>query len=267
MERASPTCHGRLAAGRIDRGRPLRFTFDGQRYQGYPGDTLASALLANGVHVVGAQLEVPPAARHRDRGRSRSRTRSCSSRTGAAPMPNSRATEVELYEGLVAESVNAGRSLRFDVGGGQRSAVAAIMPGRLLLQDLHVAAQRLWPQYEHVIRHAAGLGKAPEAPDPDRYDKTYAHCDVLVVGAGPAGLAAALAAGAAGARVILVDEQAELGGSLLASGEPVDGKPGDGKPASEWLADAVAELGAHAGGDAAPAHHGLRLLRPQLPHA
>ena len=94
-----------------------------------------------------------------------------------------------------------------------------------------------WMKYEHVIRRAAGLGKAPKTPDPDRYSKTYAHCDVLVVGAGPAGIVAALAAGAAGARVILADEQAELGGSLLASGEPVDGKP-----AGEWLAEAVAAL-------------------------
>src|SRR5246127_2050483 len=92
--------------------------------------------------------------------------------------------------------------------------------------------------YEYFIRRAAGLGRAPAAGDPDRYSKTFAHCDVLVVGAGPAGLAAALAAARCGARVILADEQAELGGSLLAGGETIDGRP-----AADWVADAVAELG------------------------
>ncbi|HEX7198590.1 MAG TPA: FAD/NAD(P)-binding oxidoreductase, partial [Dongiaceae bacterium] len=90
---------------------------------------------------------------------------------------------------------------------------------------------------EHFIRRAAGLGKAPTAPDPDRYSKTYAHCDVRVVGAGPAGMSAALAAGSSGARVVLADEQAELGGSLLSEGQPVEERP-----AAEWLAEAVAAL-------------------------
>ncbi len=95
-----------------------------------------------------------------------------------------------------------------------------------------------WMKYEHFIRRMAGLGKCPTEPDPDRYDKLYAHCDVLVVGGGPAGLAAALAAGRAGARVILADEQQEIGGSLLSDRQAMI----DGKPAADWVADALAEL-------------------------
>src|SRR4029450_13115770 len=101
-----------------------------------------------------------------------------------------------------------------------------------------MGAKRFWMKYEHVIRRMAGLGKCPTEPDPDRYDKLYSHADALIVGAGPAGIAAALAAGRAGARVILVDEQQEMGGSLLSDRQATI----DGKPAAQWVADAVAEV-------------------------
>ena len=117
-----------------------------------------------------------------------------------------------------------------------------------------------WHLYERLIRRAAGLGEAPREPDPDRYEHVHAHCDVLVVGAGPAGLAAALAAGRSGARVILADEQAELGGSLLS--EPAD------HPAHAWLeARARRRSTALPETRVAAAHHGVRLLRPQLSRA
>ena len=230
----SEQSHRSLQGGRIDRSRPLGFTFDGKRYEGYAGDTLASALLANGVHLVGRSFKY-----HRPRGIMTAGSDEPNAliqlRTGDRTEPNIRATQIELYEGLVAESQNRWPSLRFDIGS-VNNLLSRYFPAGFYYKTF-MWPPSAWMKYEHVIRRAAGLGKAPQAPDPDRYSKTYAHCDVLVVGAGPAGIVAALAAGAAGARVILADEQAELGGSLLSSGEPVDGKP-----AGDWLAEAVAAL-------------------------
>ena len=140
---------------------------------------------------------------------------------GPYSVPNARATEIELYQGLTASSVNAEPSLERDrLAINQR--LARFLPAGLL-QDF-MWPRRLWPRYEARIRAAAGLGSAPDARDAERYDKRYAHCDVLVVGGGPAGLAAADAA-ATGARVILVDEQRELGGSLLSCPAEIDGEP------------------------------------------
>jgi sarcosine oxidase, subunit alpha len=230
----SEQSHRTARGGRIDRARPLGFTFDGKRYEGYAGDTLASALLANGVHLVGRSFKY-----HRPRGIMTAGSDEPNAliqlRTGDRTEPNMRATQIEIYDGLVAESQNRWPSLRFDIGG-VNNLLSRYFPAGFYYKTF-MWPPSAWMKYEHVIRRAAGLGKAPKAPDPDRYSKTYAHCDVLVVGAGPSGIVAALAAGAAGARVVLIDEQAELGGSLLASGEPVDGKP-----AGEWLAEAVAAL-------------------------
>ena len=201
--------------GRIDRDRPLSFTFNGKRYVGYAGDTLASALMANGVAVVARSWKY-----HRPRG-----LVSCGVEepnalvqleSGARAIPNARATEVELYDGLTATSVNCWPSVDHDL-----MAVSGMF-GRLIPAGFYYKTfmwpKSLWMKYEHYIRKASGLGVAPPLPDADRYDKMNAHCDVLVVGGGPAGLAAALAAGRSGARVLLVDEQNELGGSLLRTG-------------------------------------------------
>jgi sarcosine oxidase subunit alpha len=220
--------------GRIDRYRPLGFTFNGRRYRGYGGDTLASALLANGAGMVARSFKY-----HRPRGIYSAGAEEPNALvqlgTGAVTQPNLRATQVELFEGLEATSVNCWPSLGLDI---QRlnDVAARLLPAGFYYKTF-MWPQRLWPLYEHVIRHAAGLGRSPEAPDPDRYDKAHAHCDVLVVGAGPAGLAAALAAGRTGARVILVDEQAEAGGALLGAAMSIDGAP-----ATEWVAAAMAEL-------------------------
>jgi sarcosine oxidase subunit alpha len=223
-----------LQGGRIDRSKTVGFTFDGKRYEGHPGDTLASALLANGVHLVGRSFKY-----HRPRGiltaGSEEPNALIQLGVGARSEPNIRATQAELFEGLVAESQNRWPSLSFDIGG-VNNLLSRYFPAGFYYKTF-MWPPSFWMKYEFFIRRAAGLGKAPTGPDPDRYSKTFAHCDVLVVGAGPAGIAAALAAGRRGARVILADEQAELGGSLLASADRIDGKP-----ATDWLADAIAEL-------------------------
>ncbi|MFQ5467629.1 MAG: 2Fe-2S iron-sulfur cluster-binding protein, partial [Kiloniellaceae bacterium] len=223
--------------GSIDRARPIRFRFDGAPLGGYAGDTLASALLANGVQLVSRSFKY-----HRPRGIFSAGAEEPNALVqlgeGARTEPNMRATQVELYEGLSAHSQNRWPSLAFDMGA-INNLFARLMPAGFYYKTFMWPAG-LWKAYEHVIRHAAGLGRAPEGTDPDHYDKTFAHCDVLVVGAGPAGLCAALAAGRAGARVILVEQDAALGGALLGAAALTVGDA----PAADWLAATVAELAA-----------------------
>ena len=220
--------------GRVDRGRPLAFTFNGSSYQGFQGDTLASALLANGVRLVGRSFKY-----HRPRGIVGSGVEEPNALvqlgTGAQTLPNYVATQVELYDGLEASSVNCWPSVEFDLRAVNGVISRFLPPG--FYYKTFMWPRSLWPFYERVLRDAGGLGVAPAGPDTDRYDKMHAHCDVLVVGAGPAGIAAALEAGRAGARVILVDEQQELGGSLLASRQRIGNDP-----SAEWLDSALSEL-------------------------
>ena len=235
----------RLAnGGRIDRTRALRFTFDGRPYGGYAGDTLASALLANGVHLMGRSFKY-----HRPRGVLAAGAEEPNAlvavrRDAARYTPNLRATQVELYEGLEAHSQNRWPALSFDIGA-VNDLLAPFIPAGFYYKTF------MWPKgawkslYEPRIRAAAGLGRAPTQADPDRYATRYAHCDVLVVGAGPAGLAAAAAAAAAGARVMLCDEQSEPGGSLLAH-DPHAPHPIDGRPPAEWLERTLGALAANA---------------------
>jgi sarcosine oxidase subunit alpha len=225
------------AGGRIDRSRPLRFSFDGRRLQGLQGDTLASALLANGVHLVGRSFKY-----HRPRGIFSAGSDEPNAlvaliRDAARTTPNVRATTIELYQDLRAESQNHWPSLGFDLGA-INDAIAPLLPAGFYYKTFKWPAWAWRKLYEPAIRAAAGLGRSPTLPDPDRYANRFAHCDVLVVGAGPAGLAAARAAAAAGARVMLCDEQSELGGSLLAETDAIEGRP-----AQAWLADTVAALG------------------------
>jgi sarcosine oxidase subunit alpha len=228
------------AGGRIDRAQPLRFTFDGRSFRGCAGDTLASALLANGVHLVGRSFKY-----HRPRGilgagSDEPNALVTITRDAARTTPNLRATQVELYQGLQAASQNHWPSLGLDLGA-VNDLLAPLLPAGFYYKTFKWPAWAWKKLYEPAIRAAAGLGRAPTLPDPDRYTGRYAHCDVLVVGAGPAGLAAALAAAESGARVMLCDEQPELGGSLLAA---TDGTI-DGMPAAAWLAEAVATLARH----------------------
>jgi len=221
--------------GRVDRSQPIDFQFNGKHYQGYPGDTLASALLANGVHLVGRSFKY-----HRPRGIMSAGPEEANAlvQVGEDPRtdPNLKATQIELIGGLTAQSQNCWPSVEFDIGA-INNAFSRLIPAGFYYKTFMWPA-RWWMQYEHVIRKSAGLGRAPSGRDPDRYDKTYAHCDVLVVGAGPAGLAAALAAARSGARVILAEQDFELGGSLLSDPSPQI----DGAPALAWAEEAEREL-------------------------
>jgi sarcosine oxidase subunit alpha len=229
------------SSGRVDRTRPLTFTFDGKTYRGFAGDSLASALLANGVHLVGRSFKY-----HRPRGILAAGPEEPNGlvtvyRDQARYTPNLRVTQVELYDGLQAVSQNRWPSLERDVGR-INDWLSPFFPAGFYYKTF------MWPKsawkkwYEPAIRRAAGLGVAPTRPDPDRYAQRYAHCDVLVVGGGPAGLAAALAAADSGARIILCDESAEFGGSLL--GEPSARINGDS--ALDWVLRSVTELRRHA---------------------
>ena len=226
--------------GRIDRARTVNFSFDGRAYRGFAGDTLASALLANGVHLLGRSFKY-----HRPRGLLAAGPEEPSAlvtvrRDAGRITPNLRATQVELYEGLQAQSQNRFPALGFDFGA-INDFLSAFIPAGFYYKTF-MWPRRAWQAlYEPRIRAAAGLGKAPRAADPDRYTGRFAHCDVLVVGAGPAGLAAAHAAAGAGARVILCDEQSEPGGSLLC--DPADDSATlEGRPASIWLRDTLQSL-------------------------
>ena len=223
--------------GRIDRRVPVRFAFNGASYGGYSGDTLASALLANGVHLVGRSFKY-----HRPRGFLSAGSEEPNALVGTDRghgriEPNSRATVIEVFEGLNATSQNHWPSLERDLG--------AINDALYMLLSAGFYYKTFkWPKsfwnklYEPLIRGAAGLGKSPTVPDPDCYASRFAHCDVLVVGSGPAGLAAALEAGRSGAKVLLVDEQAELGGSLLSETDAgINGRSG-----WHWLDESRAAL-------------------------
>ena len=226
----------RLATGgAIDRSQPLRFRFDGKDHLGFAGDTLASALLANGVRFVARSFKY-----HRPRGVLSAGCEEPNAlvelRTGARREPNTRATIAELYEGLEAASQNRWPSLAFDL----LSVSAPLSP---LLRAGFYYKTFMWPAsfweklYEPLIRRAAGLGRAASDEDPDHYEKAIAFCDVLVIGGGPAGLSAALGAARTGARVILCDEDFCLGGRLLAERRAIDGRG-----AEEWLHATIAEL-------------------------
>jgi sarcosine oxidase, subunit alpha len=230
--------------GSIDRTRHIAFRFDGREFFGLGGDTLASALIANGVHLVARSFKY-----HRPRGIVGAGSEEPNAlvrvhKAGGRSTPNLRATQVELYEGLCATSQNRWPSLGFDVGAAA-DRFAPIIPAGFYYKTFmgpRWLGLAPWTRvFEPAIRRVAGLGRAPDLPDLDRYAHRFAHCDVLVVGGGPAGLGAALAAADAGACVILCDEQATFGGSLLSE---TRGRI-DEKPAHAWLADRMAALRAN----------------------
>ena len=205
------------SGGRIDRSKSIRFSFDGTELTGHPGDTLASALLASGIQLVGRSFKY-----HRPRGiltaGAAEPNALVTTGTGGRTEANSRATVIELHDGLIARSQNRWPSLGFDIGAVNSLLSPFLSAGFYYKTFMWPAA--FWEKaYEPIIRKAAGLGKASYEADPDSYEKCWAHCDLLVIGAGPAGLAAVLTAGRAGARVLLADEGFAIGGSLLADHE------------------------------------------------
>ena len=227
----------RLAqGGRIDRSRPLGFTFNGQAYQGYHGDTLASALLANGVDIVNRSFKYSRPRGIVAAGAEEPNAVVQLGASEAAQVPNVRATQQALYDGLVARSTNGWPSVQKDLMGVVGKVGGKFMPPGFYYKTF-MAPASMWMTYEKYIRKSAGLGRSPAEADPDIYDHLNRHCEVLVIGAGPAGLAAALAAARSGVRVILADEQEEMGGSLLDSRETLDGKP-----AEQWVAEVLEEL-------------------------
>jgi sarcosine oxidase subunit alpha len=223
-------------AGRlIDRDTPVSFTFDGKRMTGYAGDTVASAVMANGQRLFGRSFKY-----HRPRGiiglGSEEPNALVGVGEGVRHEPNLRATQVELYDGLVAVSQNRWPNLDFDIGA-FNNRLSRLFPSGFYYKTF------MWPQsfwknvYEPVIRNAAGLGKAPTGRDPDHYEHLHVHCDVLVVGAGVTGLAAAEAAAAAGARVVIADENPRFGGIHDIAGGTIGGKA-----QAEWIGDRVRKL-------------------------
>ncbi len=211
--------------GRIDRHQPLNFTWEGMRLRGYQGDSLASALMANNQVVVGRSFKY-----HRPRGIMSAGVEESGAMvtigTGAKRDPNVKATMQELYEGLVASGQNAWPNVRFDVAGinnllGRFFAAGFYYKTFMGLPPLEWGAKgtRWWMKYESIIRKAAGMGEASREPDPDVYDHAHGFCDLLVIGSGPAGLAAALTAARAGLDVWLVEQDGEAGGDLLAQND------------------------------------------------
>ena len=229
----------RLSSGGrlIDRASAQEFTFNGKRLKGYKGDTLAAALLANDQMLVGRSFKY-----HRPRGIVGSGVEEPNALvnlgSGGRFEPNQRTTTTALFNGLEATSQNHWPSLEFDIGVVNNYAARFLPAGFYYKTFIHPRAA--WKHlFEPIIRQSAGLGKAPRDRDADRYEQAYAHCDVLVVGGGIAGLQAALVAGRAGLRVIILEQTAHWGGRA-----PVDGDVIDGKPAQAFVDAAVAELAA-----------------------
>ncbi|WP_022723726.1 2Fe-2S iron-sulfur cluster-binding protein, partial [Rhodopseudomonas sp. B29] len=233
---AHSAASARLAAGGlIDRTQPMSFAFDSRDYAGFAGDTLASALLANDVKLVGRSFKY-----HRPRGiftaGSEEPNALVELREGARREPNTRATMVELFDGLRASSQNRWPSLAFDVASVNSLLSPFLAAGFYYKTFMWPAA--FWEKvYEPAIRRAAGLGRVSGEADPDSYDKSHAFCDLLVIGGGAGGLMAALAAGRAGARVVLCDEDFVIGGRLNGDRREVGGRSG-----AEWATNVVAEL-------------------------
>ena len=221
--------------GYINRDKKISFKFNGKKYFGYEGDTLASALLANGIHLVGRSYKY-----HRPRGFIGAGVDEPNAKVqlynGDETEPNAVATEVELVEGLVAKSQNCWPSVSFDVGA-INNLFNKFLPAGFYYKTF------MWPKnfwykiYEPIIRKAAGLGVASLKPDPDRYEHKYEYCDVLVAGSGPSGLASALAAAKNGARVILAEDKPRFGGSLLSDEVTIGNKKG-----KDWADETIIKL-------------------------
>ncbi|WP_293575180.1 sarcosine oxidase subunit alpha family protein [Phaeobacter sp.] len=235
MTVAGAPLRNRLTGGLIDRDQTLNFQFDGKTFQGHAGDTLASALMANGVQLMGRSFKY-----HRPRGLLSAGSEEPNAlvelRRDGRQEPNTRATVAELYDGLEAQSQNRWPSLRHDMMAINDRFSTFLTAG--FYYKTFMWPKAFWEKlYEPIIRKAAGLGSLTGQDDPDAYDKGFLHCDLLVIGAGPAGLSAALTAGRAGAQVILADEDFRFGGRLLSETQALSDLSG-----ADWTAQVLAEL-------------------------
>jgi len=221
--------------GYINRNKKISFKFNGKNYFGYEGDTLASALLANGVHLIGRSFKY-----HRPRGFIGSGVEEPNGKvqlySKIKTEPNVLATEVELVEGLAAKSQNCWPSVNFDFGA-INNFLSKFFPAGFYYKTF------MWPKnfwyriYEPIIRKAAGLGVASLKPDPDRYEHKFEYCDVLIAGSGPSGLSSALAAAKNGAKVILAEDKSRFGGSLLNDEVTIGNKKG-----KDWADEVISQL-------------------------
>jgi len=221
----------RTKGGLIDRDRVIPFHFNGRHYKGYHGDTLASALLANGVRVVARSLKY-----HRPRGvvgAGFEEPNALVQLQGTSEEPNVLATCLPLTDHLHAKSQNCWPGPRFDLGG-VNDRISRLIPAGFYYKTF---MWRPWSSYARIIRKAAGLGQIPKTTESEHYEKRYHHYDILIVGAGPSGLAAALVAGESGARVLIVDDQSQPGGRLLSEPAQIDGQS-----AVNWVQHVTAEV-------------------------
>jgi sarcosine oxidase subunit alpha len=227
------------SGGRIDREQSLSFSYNGKTYTGMKGDTVASALLANGVDIVGRSFKYSRPRGIMAAGAEEPNALLQLGATEATQTPNVRATQQDLFDGLVASATNGWPNAENDMMGLVGKLGGRAMPPGFYYKTF-MYPQSMWETYEKFIRKAAGFGRSSLESDVDIYDNINQHPDVLIVGGGPAGLSAALAAAKSGARVILADEQAEFGGSLLDSTAQINMLP-----AAEWVKQTVAELSAY----------------------
>ena len=226
----------RISGGLIDRNKPMEFVFNGKLLQGFKGDTLASALLANGIRLMGRSFKY-----HRPRGVLTSGPEEPNAlvelRRNAYKEPNTRATVIELFNKLEANSQNHRGSLNFDLMAASDLFLAPFIGAGFYYKTFMWPASFWEKLYEPIIRMSAGLGSLSKLEDPDQYDKGFLHCDLLVIGAGPAGILSALVAGKAGAKVILADEDFLIGGRLNSENLEIDGMSG-----VVWVKQAMDQL-------------------------
>ena len=231
----------RLESGEgINQTEKISFKFNGKTLLGYKGDSLASALLANGIHLIGRSFKY-----HRPRGilgsgseEPNALVQIIKDKDKAKTDPNVRATQIEICEGLEAQSQNCWPNVKFDIG--EINSIFSSILSAGFYYKTFMWPSKLWGKYEYFIRKSAGLGKSPTEKDPDKYDHKYYHCDVLIVGGGPAGITAALIAAKSGKKILLVDEKPEFGENLLSSSKE-NIKINDLSP-TEWIKDKCKEL-------------------------
>jgi sarcosine oxidase subunit alpha len=226
--------------GRIDRSKPISFNYNGKQYPGFKGDTVASALLANGVDIVGRSFKYSRPRGIMAAGAEEPNAILQVGSTEATQVPNVRATQQMLFDGLTCTATNGWPNADFDMMSALGKIGGKMMPPGFYYKTF-MYPKNMWETYEKYIRKAAGFGRSSTEKDPDVYDQMNQHCDLLVVGAGAAGLAAALLAAESGLRVIIADEQNELGGSLLSSTLEINGNP-----ASLWVSEVETTLSKNA---------------------